>query len=297
MDRKMDQLNRLCTLVVSSCDHYEDLWGPFFKLLKIHWPTMQFPIVLNTESKVYRDECFDVRCMQLFSREEGVSWGTRLKETLKRIESEYILFMLDDFFIDGTVNEDKVSECISWMEHDKSISVFSFMETFDGSYDDGRYPGFERRKQIAGYRFNCQAAIWRRKHLVQYLRNGESPWEWETYGNWRSYRYLSRKFYSKKADAPQVIPYLFKAGVGKRTFGGLVIFRGQFYKPLLDYFNEKYSLNLSPDVRGFIDDKDIDPQNTPICRPRWKEKLIFLQPAYHKVLMIKNILLHFKYLF
>lgn len=291
--------NLLCTIVVSSCDAYEELWPPFFKLLKIQWPSLPFQIVLNTETKVYQTDGLDIRCMRLYQPGENVPWSRRLKETLQRISSKYVLFLLDDFFIDGKVDENKIMECISWMENDRGISVFSFMETFSGSYDDNRYPGFERRRLVSEYKFNCQAALWRRKHLIQYLRNGESPWEWEVYGNWRSYRYFNRKFYSRKAGAGQIIPYLFEAG--GRSFGGLVLFRGRWYAPLAEYFNEKYALDIDLGGRGIMEERELlqslSPTEQPHDRAAWKNRLLFLRPLYHKLLRIKNILLHIKHIF
>ena len=41
------------TIIVNSCDKYSDLWYPFFELLRIQWPDLSYPIILNTESKTY----------------------------------------------------------------------------------------------------------------------------------------------------------------------------------------------------------------------------------------------------
>lgn len=42
------------TIIVNSCDKYEDAWNPFFKLMEIHWPKSdKYQIILNTENKDY----------------------------------------------------------------------------------------------------------------------------------------------------------------------------------------------------------------------------------------------------
>jgi hypothetical protein len=41
------------TILVNSCDAYEDLWYPFFELFRINWPNCKYDIVLNTETKSY----------------------------------------------------------------------------------------------------------------------------------------------------------------------------------------------------------------------------------------------------
>lgn len=40
-----------CTMVVNSCDSYDDTWDLFFRLLSINWPNCDIPITINTESK------------------------------------------------------------------------------------------------------------------------------------------------------------------------------------------------------------------------------------------------------
>ena len=42
--------NRM-TMLVNSCDAYEDLWQPFFTLLKRYFAPLDMRILLNTESK------------------------------------------------------------------------------------------------------------------------------------------------------------------------------------------------------------------------------------------------------
>ena len=56
MDKNTD-----VTILVNSCDLYEDVWEPFFRLLKIQWPECeQYRIVLNTETKEYNCEFLKV---------------------------------------------------------------------------------------------------------------------------------------------------------------------------------------------------------------------------------------------
>ena len=42
-----------CTFIVNSCDANEDTWVPFFMCLEKNWPEMNWPVVLNTESKSF----------------------------------------------------------------------------------------------------------------------------------------------------------------------------------------------------------------------------------------------------
>jgi hypothetical protein len=57
--------NNFCTIIVNSCDAYDDTWYPFFKLLKKYWPNCKFPIVLNTETKKFEYEGLDIKVINL----------------------------------------------------------------------------------------------------------------------------------------------------------------------------------------------------------------------------------------
>lgn len=195
-----------CTVIVSSCDSYEDTWVPFFKILKAEWPDRPYPIVLNTESKAFDYEDLNIKTFQFYKPGQKVSWGKRLIRTLKSIDTEYILFLLDDFFMLGKVDQTRIEQCLDWMDNDTNIAVFSFYRTHQPNIQDNKYPHFEKRPQNGEYRLNCQAAVWRREKLISYIRPHEDAWQWEVMGSKRSSRY-KEDFYSAIEGEPYVFPY------------------------------------------------------------------------------------------
>ena len=87
-----------CTMVVSTCDKYDDTWEAFFKCIKKNWPKFDMPIILNTESKEYKLDGLDIRSYKMFEN-KNVPWGKRLKEHLKKVDTDFVFFMLDDYFL------------------------------------------------------------------------------------------------------------------------------------------------------------------------------------------------------
>lgn len=77
------------TILVSSCDKYEDAWEPFFRLLNIQWPDCPYNIVLSTETKNY--DC-DFLNVETINSSPKLSWSSRLKNVLTQISTEYVLF-------------------------------------------------------------------------------------------------------------------------------------------------------------------------------------------------------------
>ena len=95
------------TIIVNSCDKYEDTWFPFFKLMKIHWPCCDnYDIILNTETKQYTCDFMKLRTI---NGGTSATWSERLKNILEQIDTEFVLFFLDDFFI--LVDDGDLTSC------------------------------------------------------------------------------------------------------------------------------------------------------------------------------------------
>lgn len=234
-----------CTLLVNSCDAYEDLWVPFFTILMHRWKPIPYPIVLNTESKSFSFPNLSIRTFQFYDEKDSIPWGERLIKTLQHIDTEYVLCMLDDFFLLEDVDQARIDECMRWMDEDHNIAVFSFWRTRQPNIRDNRYPHFEKRPQNGKYRFNCQAAIWRRDKLLQYIRPHESPWEWEIYGSIRSRRY-KESFYSAIEGEPYIMTY---------SILGCGLIRGKWARGTEEVFR-KYNIQMDFSVRGFKTDAE-----------------------------------------
>ncbi len=198
------------TILVSSCDGYRDLWDPFFTILKANWPELaaqQQDILLITEREEYAFEGLNIRTLPPYPQEIGrPTWSQCLKDHLMAIESEYVLFFLEDFFLEAPVNQAQVDTCLRAMQANKKIAHFSFEPTFWDCIDDGKYDGFVRRKHATPYKVNTQVGLWRKKELLALLRTHESPGEFEIYASIRA-RLRTSVYYCAKKDAALAFVY------------------------------------------------------------------------------------------
>ena len=226
------------TLVVSSTDSYSDMWDPFFKLLKKYWDP-QCPIVLSTDSRSYSYPGLNIQTMQLFKPDENPVWSKRLMRHLERIDTDYIIMILDDFFITGPVDEKKIEQCIQWMDADTQITCFNFHCAHYDTNLPCQYDGFLEKPQRSKYKMNCQAALWRRKSLLKDMREHENPWNFENLGSQRSWRYKDQKFYQADKDVI-VIPYCMPGGAAAH---------GKWEQNAVE-LNEKEDLGIDFAVRG-----------------------------------------------
>ncbi len=244
-----------CTLLVNTCDAYSDCWDGFFKLLHIQWQDMPLKVVLNTETKNYDSPYFDIT---VHNTDKRFAWGKRLISALKSIDTKYVIFALEDFYLESPVDEKKVIECYGYMENDPEIACFCFYPTDDeNNIQSNKYPGFEKRPQNGDYRLNCQFAIWNREKLISYIRPHENPWEWELYGSKRSSRY-NTKFYSIMKSAPAIFDYQ----------NGGALRRGRWWKTMLDPLCEKYGIEIDYSSRDTFEELQSNPQ--PRKRNLWR---------------------------
>ena len=234
-----------CVLLVNSCDSYDDLWNPFFTLLHLYWPDLPYQIYLNTEHKQYCREDLNIRVLNQISEEE-IPWGKRILDCLKRLDCEYVMISLDDFFLRQPVKTEKINNCIRAMDAEKDISVFYFLDTSDvfrhEFIDDGKYPEFELAKKNAHYLMNLQAAVWRKNDLESYIHEFDSPWSFEVLGS-RYYK-GNHKFYYLKPKSERIFDYGFK-------MNGMGVFRGQWVKEDVVPLFQKHGIEVDYNKRGF----------------------------------------------
>lgn len=235
-------------ILVCSCDSYSDLWEPFFKLLKKYWEDCPYKIVLNTESKVFQYEGLDITCYSLFPGKQ-VPYGERMLAHLDRIEAPYVLMMMDDFFIRRNVNEKKIMQVIQWMNENPKAATFSFQWVEDElNRPSEQYPGFSRRPQYGEYKLNFQAAIWRTDLLKKMWKKHETPWEWETVANFRTFN-NQYEFYVLDTNQETPLDYGFRNS-------GMGVFRGKWVIDTVEQLFCDNDISIDYTVRGIYSPED-----------------------------------------
>ena len=72
-------MKKECSILVTSCDKYEDAWKPFFSLLNIMWPTCPYRIYLNTETKNHIEKIINVVFVDFNGGDESWQYYPRFK--------------------------------------------------------------------------------------------------------------------------------------------------------------------------------------------------------------------------
>lgn len=178
------------TIIVNTCDKYEDAWNPFFRLMEINWPESEnFNIILNTENKDYKCNFRNVKTVC----SGNVSWSKRLKNVLKTVDTDYILFFLEDFFLRSPVNQEMFEEAYNLISNNNDIGYIGLKYTPERVFKDKKFVPTERffsRDLLATpCRITAMSVLWRKSWLLELLDEKENPWEFENNASVRSRQY------------------------------------------------------------------------------------------------------------
>lgn len=234
------------TIIVNSCDKYEDAWDPFFKLLKLQWPECSnYEIILNSETKVYNCDFLNVKTI---CGGKNITWSTRLKNVLKSVDSKLVVFLLEDFFLKSPVNQKDFLEIVDRMLKE-DIGYVGLKYRPDRLLKDNTSPKeklVERDNLPVNLRLPLISSMWNRKYFIRILRNHESPWDFEHYAGIRSKRYKmkvldannNQGFYNAIFDYDIDMQY------------GIGIAKGKWLMPKTKELLDSYGLNVNYDNLG-----------------------------------------------
>ena len=140
------------SIVMMSCDKYKCLAPAFEACLNKYYPN---------HPKIYSIFGDDI-------------WSKRLREGVKQIEDEYILFMLDDMFVREPVNEELINDALQVLQNNPKVAVVNFENNYRDAiaFSDN----WVEQKQNQMYLHSCQPSLWRKAALIDNLSKDEDAW-------------------------------------------------------------------------------------------------------------------------
>ncbi|MFD2111271.1 hypothetical protein [Thiorhodococcus fuscus] len=236
------------TVLVNSTDSFADCWTPFFHLFTHYWPNCPYPIVLNTESKDFNFPGLDLRTSRVaegWQDKKRIPWSDCLARCLDGIESRYVLYLQEDYFLNAPVEQDLIEEFTQVMDSARVPHVrLMELDRNAGHYPSKLHPLLWEINPKASYHLSLQAGLWEKAALRGLLMEGESAWDLERKGNLRSYSigapFLCQSLEEFNAKDRYPIPY--------RPTG---IIRGQWNAAAVCDLFEHHSLKVDYSQRGF----------------------------------------------
>ena len=181
-----------CSVLVSSCDDYDDLWKPFLKTFKKNWPDCNYKKYFITEKKNLFDKDFvSIKCGL------NKNWSDRLHYALSNIDEDYVILMLEDFFLRSRIDNKKIHYFVNHIQK-KKLNMIRLIKRPKGTLAVNNHPELMEIEKKNSFRVSTQGSIWNKKILINLIKKNETIWEFEEYGTKRSKSY--NNFYCVKKN-------------------------------------------------------------------------------------------------
>jgi len=220
-----------CSILIFSCDKNVDLLKNFAIQFNRYWNDCKLEKYFCLERSNFIIEGFKTL------KSEKKIWSDRVKDYLSQIDTKLVLIMLDDYWIENFVDNEKVEDLISMMEKNSNIGNIAF-----SNIQDKKDVGFDdiliKRSHKGNYLLNLQIGIWNKKLFAKLLHSGENPWQAELFGSIRASKYVDIDFFSLKDDKLMPIPFN----------RGWLIVQGKWNGYEVEKFRLQYGLSI--DTKG-----------------------------------------------
>ena len=181
-----------CSVIVSSCDSYEDLWKPFINTFNKNWGDCDLKKYFITENKELIDtEFLTIKCGL------NKNWTDRLLYTLSTTDDDYIILMLEDFFLRSKIDNNKIHYFVNYIKK-YNLNMIRLIKRPEGYHSNINHPELMEIKNNDLFRVSTQATIWNKEVLKNLLEKNENIWQFEINGTLRSK--LFNNFFCVKKD-------------------------------------------------------------------------------------------------
>lgn len=185
------------SIVVGSCDKYEDCWRPFFALLFQRWPSLlttnaHIPIFLITDDKTFEDSRYPGRITVIQTHNKP--WSDGMVEALQKVPTDYVISMQEDYFLMLNVDEARLAELLPFCQkYNVTFVELNPDKIYDklpvgGIYAVGEKPLRKRYHKVEQpeRRITLQTVLWNKADFLSFLVPGEGPWAFEFNASERS---------------------------------------------------------------------------------------------------------------
>jgi len=194
----MDKINNKCSIIVSSCDKYSDIWEAFFTLFFRYWPDCPFKIYLISGTKIYPDSRVSVILVG-----EDKQWASNIRAALQEVDTPHLLYLQEDYLFKSTIDTKRIMNLLDVaMKHNTSCVRLVPAPAPDMAL--AQRPDLGEITKGKLYSVSLQAAIWKKDTFESLLVDGETAWDMEINGSKRSLAVAEPFFgvYDKALDYP-----------------------------------------------------------------------------------------------
>lgn len=216
-------------ILVCSCDKNEDIFYPFYHCIEKYWK--------NHPEIIYTTESIKNPYYKTISKNYPLElWTKRIRETLKEIDDNEILLMIDDIFIHNPVDIERIEYARSNLKG--NIAMFNFEKVFNNQNTETDLIGFKKRNKGCEYELSLMCGLWDKEKLINILEKDSDPWTVEYEQNTKNYDYMIN-------SGNYIIDW------GYKTFNPCGLYKGKWTRNIVEFF-KKEGIEMDYEKRGFI---------------------------------------------
>lgn len=165
------------------------MWLGFFECFRKYFPNGNWPVYLGSNTI----PCQEPSVKTILSGDDQ-NWSTSYKNILKQLPARKLFIILEDLYLASAINKNDFSSIIEFM-FDKDANHIRYWASpapdiaTDNPLIGECLKGAPYRSTVCGF--------WDRKYLIDLLIDGESPWNFEIMGSYRT-SYSDGFFATKK---------------------------------------------------------------------------------------------------
>ena len=168
------------TIFVASCDNHSDTFYPFQHCMEKYW--------VNHPDVIYSTETVINPYYRTITKDYPLSqWSRRIRETVKELDDDQILLMVDDVFIRRRVDVQRVQDAAELLIG--NVACVNFEKVYD-NLNEVYENGFLKRKKGSPWEVSIQCGLWDASKLRNVLMEDMNPWEVEERQPSRGFDYL-----------------------------------------------------------------------------------------------------------
>ena len=162
-------------------DGYYDMWEDFLELKEKFWKDCPYPLyIINQTKKLNYERNYNVTVINAGSDAE---YSKKIQIALEKIDSDYLLLLLDDFFFSKELSRDILESHIKFMKENSikyySMPLSEFLTPIVGKKGHiSEIPEYVNKDRE--YTLTCQPTIWERNFLKECIGTGNyNAWVFE----------------------------------------------------------------------------------------------------------------------
>lgn len=167
------------SLLLHTFNGYEFVWDGFLSQFHKHW-SAEIPLYFGTNTENH--DKHDFNKFKVIYSGTG-EWSTRLVRLIDQIDTEYVLYMQEDFYLkDSPPSLGYMMNLVK--KYDLYRLQISPIVQFYSLYGSEE-PFFFHEQAKSKYLVCHQPSIWKKDFLLSCLERTENPWDNEYYGTCR----------------------------------------------------------------------------------------------------------------